>query len=104
MQPTQNAPPSPVVNWSILGQLIDQLPAAVVVVNGPPFRGPLITRRQHHLHWPRHMQTKVARWPAAAVVGYAVVAPTGRINHRARHRSTTMRVGVSLLGGMNVVS
>lgn len=100
MQPTQNTPPSPVVNWSILGQLIDQLPAAVVVVN----RGPLITCRPHHLHWPRHVPTKVARWSAVAAVGYAVVAATGRINRRARYRSTTMRVGVSLLGGMNVVS
>lgn len=37
--------PSAVVNWPIPGQFIGQLRPAVVVVNGPPFRGLLITCR-----------------------------------------------------------
>jgi hypothetical protein len=39
MQPAPKRQRSAVVNWSIHGQFIDQFPAAVVVVIGPPFRG-----------------------------------------------------------------
>jgi len=39
MQPTRKLLLSAVVNWSISRQLIDQFPAAVVVINCPPFRG-----------------------------------------------------------------
>ena len=38
---------SMVVNWSIHGQLIDQLPMAVVVVNCPPFKGALTACHPH---------------------------------------------------------
>jgi hypothetical protein len=103
MQPISNPQPSPVVNWSIPGQFIDQLPAAVVVVNSPPFRGLLITCRPHCLHWPRHVPTKIARWPAA-VVGYAVLVPAERIARQKRHGSTAAELDVFLLGGTNVIS
>jgi hypothetical protein len=58
MQPTPRTQPSPGVNWSIPGQLIDQFPTAVVVVNGPPFRGPLITCHPHPSYSPPGMQRR----------------------------------------------
>ena len=39
LQARERARTRVVVNWSIPGQLIDQLPMAVVVVNCPPLRG-----------------------------------------------------------------
>jgi hypothetical protein len=31
--------PDAAVNWAITGKLIDQFPAAAVVINCPPFKG-----------------------------------------------------------------
>ncbi len=103
MQPRLKSPTSPVVNWSILGQLMVQSPAAVVVVNGPPFRGPLITCRPHSLHWPRSLPTAFVGCPAA-VVGYAVVVLAERITRQKRHRSTTAEPDALSPGGTNVLS
>jgi hypothetical protein len=82
MQPTPQSRPRPSVNWSILGQLIDQLPAAVVVVNGPPFRGPLITCR-HRLPVLPHTASP------PAVQCYGVTESTPRIDRQNCSESTS---------------
>jgi hypothetical protein len=51
MQPISNPQPSVVVKWSIPGQLIDQFPAAVVVINSLPLRGRIGRLPPSHLHW-----------------------------------------------------
>jgi hypothetical protein len=93
MQPAPKRQPNMVVNWSIPGQLIDQFPAAVVVINGPPLRGPLITCRHRHLHWPHTPADNIARSPTA-VLGYAGVLQTECIARRKRHRSTFAKTTV----------
>jgi hypothetical protein len=93
MQPAPKRQRSAVVNWSIPGQSIDQFPAAVVVVNWPPFRGPLITCRHRHPHWPHPVPTILQR-SHAAVLGYAGVLETKCIDRRKRHRSTLAKTTV----------
>lgn len=102
MQPIPNRQTSPAVNWSIPGQSIDQFPAAVVVLNGPPFRGPLIACRPCQLHCPHPLPTPTGRLPAA-VLGYAVAKPLELIARQKRHGSTTANAGASSAGGANVV-
>jgi hypothetical protein len=103
MQPIPKSLPSPVVNWSIPGQLIGQLPAAVVVVNCPPFRGALTACRPHHLHWPQSLPTDIASSHAAAP-RYAVVERAELITRQKRHRLTTAKPRVASVGGANVLS
>jgi hypothetical protein len=103
MQPRVKSSASLATNWLMTGQLIDQFPAAVVVVNGPPFRGPLITCRPRHRYWPHLLPAAIAR-PRAAVVGYAVLVPAERIARQKRHGSTAAELDVFLLGGTNVIS
>jgi hypothetical protein len=102
MQPVPKRQRNAVVNWSMPGQLIDQFPAAVVVVNGPPFRGPLTACRHRHPHWPQ-LLPPASRSPTA-VLGYAEAEPMERITRRTRHRLTTAKREVPSLGGTNVVS
>ena len=65
MRPAANGQRSVVVNWSIAGQLIGQFPAAVVVVNWPPFRGPLTACRPHRAIHRRHaVHTTATRRPS----------------------------------------
>lgn len=102
MQPVTCPPPEAVVNWSIHGQLIDQFPAAVVVVNRPPFRGLLITCRPDRPNWTRPLPSPSSFPPAA--LGYAVAEPVESITRQKRHRSTTAKPRVSTAGGANVLS
>jgi len=102
MQPAPKPQRSAVVNWSIHGQLIDQFPAAVVVVNWPPFRGPLTACRHRHPHWPHPVPTALQRSPTA-VFGYARVLRTECIARRKRHRSTVTGRRFSLIGDVDVV-
>ena len=98
MHPTSKRQGNMVVNWSIPGQLIDQFPAAVVVVNWPPFRGPLTACRHRHPHWPHPLPSTTA-----AVLGYARVLRTECIARRKRHRSTGTGRRFSLIGDVDVV-
>jgi hypothetical protein len=98
MRPAPNRQRSVVVNWSIAGQLINQFPAAVVVVNWPPFRGPLTACRHRHPHWPHPPPSTTA-----AVLGYARVLRTECIDRRKRHRSTVTGRRFSLMGDVDVV-
>jgi hypothetical protein len=100
MQPAPNRQRSAVVNWSIAGQLINQFPAAVVVVNWPPFRGPL-TACRHRSHWPQVLPP--ASRSSNAVVGYAEAEPMECITRQKRHGLTTMKLVVPSAGGGNVV-
>jgi hypothetical protein len=94
--------PSPMVDWSIAGQWIDQLPAAVVVVNGPPFRGPLTTCRPRN-HQSRHsLPEAIARWHAA-ILGYAVLMAIERVARQKRHRLAKAELGLISLGGFHVL-
>ena len=102
MQPAPKPQRSAVVNWSIHGQLIDQFPAAVVVVNWPPFRGPLTACRHRHPHWPHPVPTALQKSPAA-VLGYAEAEPMECITRQKRHGLTTMKLVVPSAGGGNVV-
>jgi len=99
MQPAPKPQRSAVVNWSIHGQLIDQFPAAVVVVNWPPFRGPL-TACRHGPHCPQLLPP--ASRSLAAVLGYAEAEPMERITRQKRHGLITMKLGVPSAGGGNV--
>jgi hypothetical protein len=101
MQPTPRTQPSAVVNWSIRGQFIDQFHTAVVVVNGPPLKGPLITCRSRRPHWPQPLPTSNQRSPAA-VVSYALATLAKSITRQKRHRLTTAKVGGVSVGGANV--
>jgi hypothetical protein len=102
MQPAPKRQLSAVVNWLIAGQLIDQFPAAVVVVNWPPFRGPLTACRHRHPHWPHPVPTALQKSPAA-VLGYAEAEPMERTTRQKRHGLTTMKLGVSSTGDINVL-
>jgi hypothetical protein len=102
MRPAPKRQRSSVVNWSIPGQLIDQSPAAVVVVNWPPFRGPLITRRHCHPHWPHLVPTLLPRSPTA-VLGYAGALQKECIGRRKRHRSTVTGRKFSFIRDVDVV-
>jgi hypothetical protein len=100
MQPAAKRQRSVVVNWSIHGQLIGQFPAAVVVVNWPPFRGPL-TACRHRPHSPQ-LLPPASRSPVA-VLGYTEAEPMECITRQKRHGLITMKLGVSSVGGGNVV-
>jgi hypothetical protein len=102
MQPTPRTKPSAVVNWSISDQLIDQFHTAVVVVNGPPIKGPLITCRPRQPHWPQPLSTANQR-SHAAVLSYALATLAKSITRKKRHRLTTARSGDVSVGGANVL-
>lgn len=102
MQPTPRTRPSTVVNRPFPGRLIDQFPTAVVVVNGPPFRGPLITCRAHLPKWPLRLPPAIRRSPDA-LVGYAVAERAESITRQKRHRSTGARLAFSPLGNSHVL-
>jgi len=102
MQPTSRTQLRAEVNWSIRGQLIDQFRTAVVVVNGPPYRGPLITRRSHRPALAAALPT-AARTPRAAVLGYAATKREECITRLKRHGLTTAKPRVSSVGGDNVL-
>jgi hypothetical protein len=94
--------PNAVVNWSIPGQLIDQIPAAVVVVNGPPLRGPLITCRPTRRQSPRPLPAIISQSLATAL-GYAVTEPAESITRLKRHRLTAAKPRVLTTGGADVL-
>jgi hypothetical protein len=94
--------PSPVVNWSIPRQLIDQFPAAVVVINCPPFRGTIDRLPPSQRHWALSLPMRIER-PPAAVLGYAVAEPVESINRQKRHRLTKSKRRVSALGEPHVI-
>ena len=102
MQPTPALQLSTAVNWSIAGQLIDQFPAAVVVINCPPFRGTIDRLPPSQPHWPRPCQYPATR-SLAAVLGYAVAEPIESITGKKRHRLTTAKSRVLSGGGANVL-
>ena len=102
MEPMMMLSPSPLANWSIAGQWIDQLPTAVVVVNGPPFRGPLTTCRPRNHQSCHSLPDAIARWHAA-ILGYAVLVATERVARQKRHRLTTAELGLISLGGAHVL-
>jgi hypothetical protein len=64
-------------NWSIPGQLIDQLLTAVVVVNCPPFKGALTACRPHNGHSPlqfdRRGERRLTKPPAEAPLTLALI-------------------------------
>jgi hypothetical protein len=103
MQPSLMRQHSPVVNWSIPGQLIDQFPAAVVVVNGPPLRGPLITCRPHLPKCPRAQPIATTRCRGADL-GYAIAERAESIIRRKRHGSTAADPNTLSVGDSNVLS
>ena len=101
MQPPPRTQPSAVVNWSIRGQLIDQFHTAVVVVNGPPLKGPLITCRPHQPRWPQFPPTANQR-SRTAVVSYALATLAKSIACQKRHGLTTAKLRVPSVGGGHV--
>jgi hypothetical protein len=101
MQPIPQSRPRLAVNRSFLGQLIDQLPAAVVVVNGPPFRGPLITCR-HRL--PISPPATSPTNSLSAVQCYGVRESTPRIDRQGRSGSTRVAPRISAHGDANGLS
>jgi hypothetical protein len=80
---------------------LDQFHTAVVVVNGPPLKGPLITRRPRQPHWPQPLPTTNQR-SDVAVISYVLATPAECITRQKRHGSTTAKLGVSSVGGTNV--
>jgi hypothetical protein len=102
MQTTLQSPLDAVINWSIPGQLVDQFPAAVVVVKWPPFRGPLITCRPRHRYCPP-MPIVATRWRGADL-GYAIAERAESIIRQKRHGSTAAGPNTLLIGDSNVLS
>ena len=102
MQPTRKLLLSAVVNWSISRQLIDQFPAAVVVINCPPFRGTIDRLPPSQPHWPRPCQYPATRSLAAAL-GYVVAERAESITRQKRHRLTAAKSRALSGGGTNVL-
>jgi hypothetical protein len=92
MQPMPKLQPSAVVNWSIPGQLIDQFPAAMVVINSLPFRERIDRLPPSQLHWALALPIPTER-SSAALLGYAVAKPMESITGLKRHRLTTAKLG-----------
>ena len=101
MQPIPKLQPSAVVNWSIPGQLIDQFPAAVVVINSLPLRGRIDRLPPSQRHRPQPVPIPTAR-SRAAVVSYALATPAESITRQKHHGLTTAKLRVSSVGGGNV--
>jgi hypothetical protein len=101
MQPTSNLQPSVVVNWSIPGQLIDQFPAAVMVINSLPFRGRIDRLPPSQPQRPQPLPIPTAR-SVAAVISYVLATPAESITRQKRHGLTTAELGVSSVGGGHV--
>jgi hypothetical protein len=102
MYPIPKPQLSPVVNWSIHDHLNDQFPAAVVVINCPPFRGTIDRLPPSQPYWPRPLPTPTGR-SLAAVLGYAVAERAESITRQKRHRLTTAKSRASSGGGANVL-
>jgi hypothetical protein len=102
MQPIQALQPNPVVNWSIPGQLIDQSPAAAVVINSLPFRGRIDHLPPSQPHRPHNLPTSIER-SRAAVLGYAVAKPMESITRAKRHELTEPKLGLATIGGGDVL-
>jgi hypothetical protein len=102
MQPTPALQLSTAVNWSIAGQLIDQFPAAVVVINSLPFRGRIDRLPPSPPHWLPRVPTPTARSRSAAV-GYAVAEPVESITRLKRHELTSGKLRVLPIGGTDVL-
>jgi hypothetical protein len=102
MHPIPKPQLSPLVNWSIHDHLNDQFPAAVVVINCPPFRGTIDRLPPSKLHWPRALPVPTRRLPAAAL-GYAVAERAESITRQKRHRLTTAKSRALSGGGANVL-
>jgi hypothetical protein len=92
--------PSPVVNWSIPNQLIDQFPAAVVVINSLPFRGRIDRLPPSQPHRQHRRQTS-KRGVHAAVVSYVLATPAESTAQKKRHG--LMIAELSGLGNRRVV-
>jgi hypothetical protein len=102
MVPRSKSPPNRAVNWPIPGQLIDQFPAAVVVVNGPPLKGAI-----------DHLPPSLTSIPTPAAAGHPKVArcrPWLRCSRarRAHYPPEASRIdhreaGVLSVGGANVL-
>ena len=101
MQSTRKLLLSAVVNWSIPGQLIDQFPAAVVVINCPPFRGTIDRLPPSQPQWPHACRYLTGR-SLAAVLSYVLATPAESITRQKRHGLTTTKLGVQSEGGTNV--
>jgi hypothetical protein len=102
MQPPPRTQPSAVVNWSIRGQLIDQFYTAVVVVNGPPFKGAIDHPPRSAASFPPPVPPATQTSPAA-VIGYAVAERAEPITDQKRHRLTTAKPRVLTTGGADVL-
>jgi hypothetical protein len=101
MPPVTSLPLEPAVNWAMSGELIDQFPAAVVVVNCPPFRGALITCRHRRCKWTHALP---ARAPAPAAVCYRVAESAPRIDRQNCSGSTRVAPRISAHGDANGLS
>ena len=95
MQPIPKSQLRDAGNWSIPDQLIDQFPAAVVVVNCPPFRGALMTCRARH----RNCTRALPRALTQAAICYGVSDSAERIDHENCSRSTRAKPRGLLMGG-----
>src|ERR1700722_1552995 len=101
MHPIPKPQLSPVVNWSIPGRLIDQFPAAVVVINCPPFRGTIDRLPPSQRQWPHACRYPTGR-SRGAVLGYDGAKPAESITRQKRHGLTTAKLRVASLGAGNV--
>jgi hypothetical protein len=102
MQPIPNPQHSAVINCSIPVQLIDQFPAAVVVINCPPLRGTINRLPPGRTYWPPSLPKTTPR-SLAAILGYAEAEPIESITGKKRHRLTTAKSRVLSGGGANVL-
>ena len=102
MHPIPKPQPSPVVNWSIPDQLIDQFPAAVVVINSSPFRGRIDRLPPSQPHQLRLVPAPTARL-RPAVLGYAVSESVESITRLKRHELASGKLWVLSVGGNDVL-
>jgi hypothetical protein len=102
MKPAPKMPHSAVVNWSIAVQLIDQFPAAGVVINCPPFRGTNNRLPPDRTYWPPPLPIPTGRSLTAAL-GYVVAKPMESITGKKRHRLTATKLGVLPTGDADVL-
>jgi hypothetical protein len=102
MQPTPALQLSTAVNWSIAGQLIDQFPAAVVVINSLPFRGRIDRLPPSQPHRLRLVPAPTARL-RPAVLGYAVSESVESITRLKRHELASGKLWVLSVGGNDVL-
>jgi hypothetical protein len=101
MQPIPARQLSAAVNWSIPGQLIDQFPAAMVVINSLPFRGRIDRLPPSQPHRPQPLP-KLTGSAHPAVLSYAFATPAESTTRQKRHGVKTAKLRVPSVGGGDV--